>query len=322
MTASQRACQTTNIVLVDAPLTHRARLTATRLSMNVKTGVHAFRTVLKGVINVQVDFVVARSSIRTPTLFSVREKSEHFNFTILTSLDFSPKKKMFEGEYTACIINCAPADFSCYGYCSREFEENTQKCPCGAKCPTGCPCREYRKGFIQIRISDSKFDKPTKSCPVTTTQTTTTTTPAPLNTSVLILSPARDKPEYIRDATGNVKLAGVDFEFSLGQDTEVFYSCSLTWRGQFFIFGGDKEKSQISTINGCRLERVGSLAFDQTYGGCANVNDQSIYLCFNSAPADYKQCRVANDPFETFHEIDETVYNHRETLIGASRGKS
>ena len=148
MTASQRVCQTTNIVLVDAPLTHRARLTATRLSMNVKTGVHAFRTVLKGVINVQVDFVVAITSIRIQTLFNVREKSEHFNFTIFTSFDFSRKKKMFEGEYTACIINCAPADFSCYGYCSREFEENTQKCPCGAKCPTGCPCREYREGFI------------------------------------------------------------------------------------------------------------------------------------------------------------------------------
>ena len=160
MTASQRACQITNTVLIVAHPTQRACLSATRLLMNAKIGVHAFRTVLKGVINVQVDFVVARSSIRTPTLFSVREKSEHFNFTILTSLDFSPKKKMFEGEYTACIINCAPADFSCYGYCSREFEENTQKCPCGAKCPTGCPCREYRKGFIKIRISDSKLDNP------------------------------------------------------------------------------------------------------------------------------------------------------------------
>ena len=155
---------------------------------------------------------------------------------------------------------------------------------------------------------------------MTTTQITTTTTPAPVNTSVLILS--RDNLQIITDAAGNVEYAGEDFEFSLGQDTEVYYSCSLTWRGQFFVFGGNEEKSQISSINGCRLERVGSLDFDQSYGGCANVNDQSIYLCFNSAPADYKQCRVANDPFETFHEIDETVYNHRETLIGASRGKS
>ena len=76
MTASQHACQTTNTVLVVATLTQRARLSATRLLMNVKTGVHAFITVLKGVINVQVDFVLARTSIRIRTLFNVREKSE------------------------------------------------------------------------------------------------------------------------------------------------------------------------------------------------------------------------------------------------------
>ena len=89
----------------------------------------------------------------------------------------------------------------------------------------------------------------------------------------------------------------------------------------FFVFGGNTQKTQISIINGCRLERVDSLDFDQTYGGCTNVNDQSIYLCFNYASADYKKCRVTNDPFGTFEEIEETVYNHKQTLIGASRGK-
>ena len=121
---------------------------------------------------------------------------------------------------------------------------------------------------------------------------------------------------------GNVEYAEDDFEFSLGANTEVYYSCSLTWRGRFFVFGGDKQKKQISIINGCRLERVDSLDFDQTYGGCANVNDQSIYLCFNREPADNKKCRVANDPFGTFQEIEETAYNHKETLIGASRGET
>ena len=152
MTALQRACQTTNTVLIVAHLNQRARLSATRLLMNAKIGVHAFRSVLKGVINVQVDFVTARTSTRIRTLFNVREKSEHLALPLFTSLDFSRKKKVFEGEYTACIIKCAPADFACYGYCSREFEKNTQKCPCGAKCPTGCPCREYRKGFIPTKI--------------------------------------------------------------------------------------------------------------------------------------------------------------------------
>ena len=157
-----------------------------------------------------------------------------------------------------------------HGYCSREFEEDTQKCPCGAKCPTGCPCREYRNGLIikllfQSEFESSKLEKSTKSCLVTTTQVTTTTTPAALNTSVLILS--RTKPQIIRDALGNVEYAGEDFEFSLGEKTEVYYSCSLTWRGRFFVFGGNTQKTQMSIINGCRLERVDSLDFDQTYGG-------------------------------------------------------
>ena len=38
----------------------------------------------------------------------------------------------------------SPADFACYGYCSREFGDNIEKCPCGVNCPIGCPCEEYR----------------------------------------------------------------------------------------------------------------------------------------------------------------------------------
>ena len=101
MTASQRACQTTNIVLVDAPLTHRARLTATRLLMNVKTGVHAFITVLKGVINVQVDFVAAKIPTRIRTFWNAREKSGHFILT-LRNLEFSRKRKFLK-ESILCV---------------------------------------------------------------------------------------------------------------------------------------------------------------------------------------------------------------------------
>ena len=76
MTASQRVCQTTNIVSAVATPTRRARSSVTRFSMNAKIGVHALRTVLKGVISVQVDFVVAKVPCRIRTLFNVREKSE------------------------------------------------------------------------------------------------------------------------------------------------------------------------------------------------------------------------------------------------------
>ena len=83
MTASQRVCQTTNIVSEVAPPTRRARSNATQLLMNAKIGVHVLRTVLKGVISVQVVFVVAKMPCRTRTLFNVRETSENFRFTII-----------------------------------------------------------------------------------------------------------------------------------------------------------------------------------------------------------------------------------------------
>ena len=114
--------------------------------MNVRIGVPAFKIVLKDVTNVPVDFASALIHTRIRILFNVRKRLTHFSFVLQDFI--SPKKKLFEGEYTACIINCAPADFACYGYCSREFEANTLNCPCASNCPTGCPCKEYRKRLI------------------------------------------------------------------------------------------------------------------------------------------------------------------------------
>ena len=66
--------------------------------------------------------------------------------TLNWTSDFPYSKKNFEDEYHSCAFNCAPADFECFGYCSREFADNVEKCPCGLKCPTGCPCDDYRQG--------------------------------------------------------------------------------------------------------------------------------------------------------------------------------
>ena len=83
MTASQRVCQTTNIVLAVASPTRRARSSVTRFSMNAKIGVHALRTVPKGVISVQVDFVAAKILTLARNSLNVRTKSENFSFTIM-----------------------------------------------------------------------------------------------------------------------------------------------------------------------------------------------------------------------------------------------
>ena len=63
-----------------------------------------------------------------------------------------------------------------------------------------------------------------------------------------------------------------------GEETEVGYSCSVTWKGELFIYGGWTERTQISKLNGCKLERIGTLPFQHTEDTCANMNDEAIFL--------------------------------------------
>ena len=73
-------------------------------------------------------------------------------------------------------------------------------------------------------------------------------------TSVLILNTYSSYIAVITDDNGKEEYAGVDFRFTFGRNTDVYKSCSVTWRGQLFIFGGRHETKQISKVNGCKLE--------------------------------------------------------------------
>ena len=53
------------------------------------------------------------------------------------------------------------------------------------------------------------------------------------------------------------------------EDTEVYDSSSITWRNQFFVFGGTFKRRQISKLSGFKLTLVGTLAFDHSYAGCS-----------------------------------------------------
>ena len=99
-------------------------------------------------------------------------------------------------------------------------------------------------------------------------------------------------------------------------------SCSLSWRNQFFVFGGFSQKRQISQLVGCELSRVGTLDFDHYYGGCTNVADDRMYLCFNIGDSnDYKKCRVASDPMGSFTEVSKSAFEHRYTRVASSNSK-
>ena len=114
-------------------------------------------------------------------------------------------------------------------------------------------------------------------------------------------------------------ISDVSFTF---QGTQAYKSCSLTWKGQMLVFGGDENKTQIAKINKCKLEQIGSLDFNHYYGACTVGSDGDIYLCFNADDSnDYEKCRKSSDPTGLFSEIPLTKYEHRYTRIASSNGK-
>ena len=112
------------------------------------------------------------------------------------------------------------------------------------------------------------------------------------------------------------------FNFSIGNDVEVYHSCSLTWHNELYVYGGNSEKTQISKVTACRLERVGELTFTHNFGDCVNVADEQIYLCFNHRNRDLKKCRVGSSPMGQFGEILPSHFDHANTRIATNNGKT
>ena len=119
----------------------------------------------------------------------------------------------------------------------------------------------------------------------------------------------------LTDSSGKIE---EDINFNLDIMDEVFRSCTLTWRGEHFIFGGESRKKQISKIVDCGLEKLGELQFYHASVACTNVADNFIYLCFNGSVGDWKRCRKSTGPLAKFAEIDLSLYPHKSTYIASS----
>ena len=137
-----------------------------------------------------------------------------------TVLDLSHLKQYATDIYSHCIVQCTPGDFVCIETCWREYDENKLLCPCQSGCPKGCPCPDYQ------------CPAETTTSIVTTTETTTT--PYVPRNSVLIL--AHSTKAIITDGSGKEEHPVKDFLFMFCENTEAHASCSVTWRGELFIF--------------------------------------------------------------------------------------
>jgi len=57
------------------------------------------------------------------------------------------------------------------------------------------------------------------------------------------------------------------------------YSCSVLIGDTMTIFGGEKERNQISVVYPNGIQRIGTLPFQFNRGRC-NYSDKTIYLCY------------------------------------------
>ena len=144
-----------------------------------------------------------------------------------------------------------------------------------------------------------------------------------MSDTILILSSKRGHSSSPWKPAMLLKSGGEQQElacFERDDATEAQYSCAINWNNQLFVFGGILvDRRQISRLTGHKLERVGSLDFDHYIGGCSVMNNEFIYLCFNSGPSstagpyDHKRCRRSTGPMEQFSEVALSTHSHAVT---------
>ena len=83
--------------------------------------------------------------------------------------------------------------------------------------------------------------------------------------------------------------------FQFGENTYVQGACAASLNGENYVFGAepDEFKNQFSKIEGCSLNRIGTLDFDFQFGFCGTYNfggTPKILLCFDQNQP--KACRT------------------------------
>ena len=118
----------------------------------------------------------------------------------------------------------------------------------------------------------------------------------------------------------NDKSKGLGFD-SAGKD--IVGSCSLVWRGEMFLFGGNDYRPEIYVVDGCGLKGTQvRLNFDMYFGACAQRDNSEIFICFPDVSNDdtKQRCWRATDPLKKFEPLTNSNYDHRATQIAVTSG--
>ena len=161
--------------------------------------------------------------------------------------------------FEECFLACPNQE--CLLQCKAIYESNLNQCPCQLGCPDGCPCPHYscphttkpttttttktQTTTATTTASMTSTATTTATTPFTTTSTTSTST-QPAVPALLVLNTwkASSKP-FLVQPNGNLS---TNVSFLFGSKTEVYQSCSVTFQGEMYVFGGKSESTQISKI--------------------------------------------------------------------------
>ena len=235
------------------------------------------------------------------------EGYEFNNLSVCVDVDECKSKPC--GQNAECANN--PGNYSCtcnVGYvdcsvdkCATGFHDCHSNATCKNACYENVECANITSNYNCICKTGFAGDG------VLCTETKT----------VLVLH-TQETDVLLMDAEGRHD----NIPLSFGTNTTVFWSCSVTYRNRFYVFGGNialEQHRQISEVTQCELRRIGTLDFGHRLGACSNVDDRKIYLCFSyEFEADRRQCRSAVDPLQKFTEIAPSTYNHTSATAASS----
>ena len=108
--------------------------------------------------------------------------------------------------------------------------------------------------------------------------------------------------------------------FTIADDVEVDGSCAVTYKDQFFVYGGQTHKRQIAKVTNKSLINVGSLPFDFRKGGCSSTTNK-IILCFHWHD-DLRTCYQTTNPTGQFKQTTKSLHQHGAIKFTSSECKS
>ena len=171
-----------------------------------------------------------------------------------SNADFINCERIFNLQYSSCILQCPNGDMVCLGGCGREYDSNVETCPCREDCPNGCPCPNFD-------CSDVPSTTTATTRVITTTVGTTQTTPISERNTILLLN--TKSPKNIPLMFNSTGFVDRNFLFLFDDHTSVYESCGLTFRNEFyihFIYMYLVEKDSVKRDSLVRLKAANSSA--------------------------------------------------------------